>query len=209
MNNILAIVAHPDDLEMMAGASVVKWISEGKHVHVVVLTNGSWVGPDGNLCRPIEEILKEKDAVHKYVGYDTYEILNEPTLELQFKDSLVCDVLRRIKEYNIDTILTSWNEDSHRDHRMAYEIALQVSRHVPNFLMGQINYYMTDFYTPNLYVDITTQLNSKLQIMALYKSQWRRSKEDWTEYLTAQSVYYGKVVGVKYAEGFIAKKMIL
>lgn len=79
MKNILAVVAHPDDLEMMAGGSVAKWISEDKKVYVLVLTNGSWVGPDGNLCRPLDEIKEEVDAVKQMMGYSSYEVLNEET----------------------------------------------------------------------------------------------------------------------------------
>jgi len=206
MENILAVVAHPDDFEMMAGGSVAKWLSEGKQIHVLVFTNGSWKGPDGKLCRDINDINKEIDSVRKTVGYNSYEVLNEPTLDLQFKDALVCEVLRRIQKYSIDTIITSWENDTHHDHRVACEIAKAASRRVPNFLMGQINYYMLDVFTPNLYVDITDTFEKKLQYMSLYKSQWDRSKEDWTEFLEASSLYAGKVVGVKKAEGFIAKR---
>lgn len=208
MKNILAVVAHPDDLEMMAAGSVAKWISEGKKVHVLVLTNGSWVGPDGNLCRPLNEIKKEVEAVNQMMGYSSYEVLNEETLNLQYKDSLVCEVLKRIKEYSIDTILTSWDKDTHHDHRVACEVAVQAARRVPNFLMGQVNYYLLDVFTPNFYVDITKTLQKKLDCMALFKSQWERSGKDWSEYLSSLVLCNGRVVGVKFAEGFIARRIL-
>lgn len=209
MKNILAIVAHPDDLEMMGGGSVAKWKREGKHIHVLVLTNGSWIGPDGNLCRPVEEILEEVQAVKHFMEYDSYDILNEETLNLRYKDALVCEALNRINEYSIDTIITSWDKDTHHDHRIACEVAIQVARHVPNFLMGQINYYLLDSFTPNLYIDITDTFQQKLDCMALYKSQWIRSGKDWSEYLDAAALCNGRVVGIKRAEGFIAKRYLL
>lgn len=209
MRNILAVVAHPDDLEMMAGGSVAKWISEGKKVHVLVLTNGSWVGPDGNLCRPLDEIKVEVDAVKQMMEYSSYDVLNEETLNLQYKDSLVCEVLKRIKDYSIDTILTSWDKDTHHDHRVAYEVAVQAARRVPNFLMGQVNYYLLDAFMPNFYVEITDTFQKKLDCMALFKSQWERSGMDWSEYLSSLALCNGRVVGVKYAEGFIAKRFFI
>lgn len=208
MKNILAVVAHPDDLEMMAGASVSKWIAEGKYVHVLVLTNGSWVGPDGTRCRPLEEIDREVDAVKEFMGYSSYEVLNEETLNLQYKDALVCEVLQRTKTYEIDTLLTSWEHDTHRDHRIACEIAVQAARRVPTFMMGQINYYTLDTFTPNLFVDVTNTFQRKLDCMALYKSQWDRSGKDWTEYLQSLAICNGRVVGTKLAEAFVAKRLI-
>jgi LmbE family N-acetylglucosaminyl deacetylase len=147
------------------------------------------------------------DHVNALMKYTTCDVLDEKTLELQFKDSLVCEVLNRIDKFNIDTLLTTWDKDSHRDHRVASEITLAASRRVPNYLMGQVNYYMTDFFTPNFFVDITSEWESKIKCLSLFESQWQRNEKDWTEFLDNTSRYYGKVIGVKRAEGFIAKRM--
>lgn len=209
IKSVLAVTAHPDDLEMMAGGAMCQWIKRnGIKVHVLVLTNGSWVGPDGNLCRPVEDITGEVEAVKTFMGYSSYEVLNEETLNLQYKDALVCEVLKRIKDYGIDTLLTSWEHDTHRDHRIACEIAVQSARRVPNFLMGQINYYTLDTFTPNFYVDVTDCFQSKLDCMALYRSQWKRSGNDWAEYLESLAICNGKVVGVQRAEAFVAKRIL-
>src|SRR5690606_28826638 len=121
---------------------------------------------------------------------------DEKTLELEYKDSIVCEVLKKIEKFDIDTIVTTWNKDTHRDHRVTSEIALTASRRVPNFLMGQVNYYMTDFFTPNFYVDITSEWDDKIKSMSLFASQWKRNENDWTEFLDITSKYYGKMIGV-------------
>ena len=209
MKNILAVVAYPDDLEVMAGGSVAKWKSEGKNIHVLVFTNGSWISPDGNLCRPIDDIQKEVQTVKQFMGYDSYDVLNEETLNLQFKDSLVCEVLQRINKYSVDTILTSWEKDTHHDHRIANEIATSASRRVPNFLVGQINYYLKESFAPNFYVDISKQWETKIECLSKFESQWNRSRFDWTEFLDVTSRYHGKVVGCERAEGFQVYKYII
>lgn len=209
MKNILAVVAHPDDLEIMAGGAVIKFLREGKHVHVLVLTDGSWLSPDGVKVRSREDVDKEVQSVVNFMKYDTYEILSEETLNLQFKDSLVCEVLSRIKKYDIDTLICPWENDTHRDHRIANEIATSASRRVPNFLVGQINYYIKESFTPNFYVDISDVWDEKIKCVSKFESQWQRSETDWTEFMDIVSRYNGKVVGCYRAEGFIVRKLLI
>jgi len=207
IKNLLAVVAHPDDLEMMGAGCIAKFQKEGIDIHVMILTDGSWTSQDGVVIRSVKEAKAEMESVNSFMQYSSCEMLNEKTLDLQFKDSLVCEVLSRIDKYKIDTMLTSWDNDSNRDHRIAAEIALSASRRVPNILMGQINYYMTDFFTPNFYVNITPEWEQKLEAMSLFKSQWKRNQKDWTEFLDITSQYYGKTIGVQRAEGFIATRL--
>lgn len=207
MNNILAVVAHPDDLEIMAGGLIMKLLKQGKSVHVLVLTHGSWKSPEGKIVRSNEAVESEVRKVTEYVKYSSYEMLNEETLALQFKDSLVCEVLTRISRYNIDTIICPWEKDTHRDHRIANEIATSASRRVKNFIVGQINYYVKEPFTPNFFVDISDYWNQKLECLSCFESQWERNKIDWTDFLDASSRYFGKICGCNRAEGFIAHKL--
>lgn len=207
IKNLLAVVAHPDDLEMMGGGTILKLMKENVNVHVLILTDGSWSSQDGVTIRSKEEAKNEMNDVNMFMNYASCEMLNEKTLDLQFKDSLVCEVLNRIDKYQIDTILTTWNKDTNRDHRITSEIALSASRRVANFLMGQVNYYMTDFFTPNLYIDITEEWKKKIKGISLFTSQWKRTEKDWTDFLDITSRYYGKVIDVERAEGFIATRI--
>jgi LmbE family N-acetylglucosaminyl deacetylase len=207
LKNILAVAAHPDDLEMMGGGSMLRFQKENINIHVLVLTYGAWNSQNGTVIRSKDESSSEMHEVNAFMHYTTCDVLEEKTLELQFKDSLVCEVLSRIDKYNIDTILTTWNKDTHRDHRVASEIALSASRRVPNFLMGQVNYYMTDFFSPNFYIDITSEYEKKIEALSLFRSQWERNKKDWTEFLDITSQYYGKIIGTSRAEGFVAKRL--
>ncbi len=203
IKNLLAVVAHLDDLEMMAAGTIMRLQKENVNIHVLILTESAWTSETGIVVRSKEEVEKEMQQVMSYMKYTTCETLNEKTLELNHSDKLVTEVLYRVQKYKIDTIITSWNKDSHRDHRIAYEIALSASRRVPNFLMGQINYYMVELFTPNFYFDISAEWESKLKCMSMFSSQWDRNKKDWTEFLDTTSRYYGKIIGTERAEGFI------
>jgi LmbE family N-acetylglucosaminyl deacetylase len=205
MNNILAIVAHADDLELMAGGSIIKWIAEGKKIHVINLTDSELILPDGTKYRSKEEASAEEKTVSEYLGY-SIENGGNPALQFRYNDESVVMVLNCIKKYNIDTLLTHFEKDAHFDHEISARIAIAASRRVPNILMGQANYFLREFFTPNVFVDITDTWEKKIKAMELYKSQWRL---DWFEFLDATSHYYGKIAGVERAEGFYTPKFRL
>lgn len=99
IQNILAVAAHPDDVEMMAGGAMMRWKSEGKKIHVLVFTDGSWTIPDGTFLREPKETKEDVAKVTEIMKYDSFEILNEQNTHLEYKDELVCEVLKRIKEF--------------------------------------------------------------------------------------------------------------
>ena len=208
MKNILAVIAHPDDLELMAGGSIIKWLAEGKNVHVLTFTHGSWKSPSGTLIRSIEESLIEEENVAKFIGYKC-ENLKEETLSLNFKDKYVSEILLRVEKYNIDTLLCPFKGDLHHDHEVVSRLTLSASRRVPNLLMGQINYYLGEFFTPNIFVDITKTWDKKINALKMYEGQWSRAGNDWFDYQDSTTRYYGKIIGVERAEGFYSNKIMI
>jgi LmbE family N-acetylglucosaminyl deacetylase len=208
INNILAVGAHPDDLELMAGGTLSKCLKQGKNVHTIIFTHGGWQSPGGKEVRSSNEASQENYKVIQYMGYSSAEQLNYDPLSLQFNDNLTAKVLECISKYNVDTIIYPWNKDTHHDHEVVSRVVNAASRRVQNLLMGQINYYLNDFFTPNIFVDITEEWNNKIEALKLFQSQWERSGEDWYEFLDTTSHYYGKISGVKRAEGFISNRIL-
>lgn len=209
IQNVLAIVAHPDDLEMMAGGAMLKWQKEGAHIHVLIFTDGSWYTPEGVFLREPQETYQDVESVASFMGYESCEVLDARNTHLEYDDRYVCEVLNRISKYQIDTIVTTWNSDTNRDHEMASRIAKAASRRVPRFLEAQVNYYMHEVFSPNMYVDISDVWEDKLKALAKYRSEWQRGGQDWGEFLDITSRYYGKIVGVKRAEAFFCQKFLL
>ncbi len=206
--NILCVIAHPDDLEVMAGGTIVKWINEGHSVHVMTFTDGVWTSPDGVVMRDREEALLEEKKVAGLIGY-TVENLQYQAMELQFQDKYVCEVLERIGQLKIDTIICPWEKDLHHDHEVVSRIAVSASRNVSRLIMGQINYYIRDFFAPNLFVDISSSWSKKIESLKCYKSEWRRHGEGWYQYLDEINRHYGRMIGVERAEGFFSQKFLL
>jgi LmbE family N-acetylglucosaminyl deacetylase len=206
--NVLCMIAHPDDIELMAGGTIAKWINEGHNVRVLTFSNGVWTSPENRIMRKTKEALSEEKMAASYLGYKV-ENLQFPAMELSFNDEMVRLTLDRIKKFKIDTILCPWEKDIHHDHEVIARVALAAGRRVERILMGQINYYLREFFMPNLFVDITSTWKNKIKALGHFKSQWERQGKDWYEFLDVTTRYYGKICGVKRAEGFISRKFLI
>lgn len=206
--NILCIIAHPDDAELMAGGTLIKWINEGHRVHVLTFTDGVWKSPDGVVMRSSEEALLEEKRVADLIGY-TLENLQYKAMELRFQDKHVCEVLERIDKLKIDTIVCTWEKDLHHDHEVVSRIAISASRKVPRLIMGQINYHLRDFFAPNVFVDISSTWSKKIESIKYFKSEWGRNGDEWYRYLDEITSHYGRMIGVERAEGFVTRKFLL
>ncbi|KPK35746.1 MAG: hypothetical protein AMK70_04745 [Nitrospira bacterium SG8_35_1] len=176
--NVLCLNAHPDDLEIMAGGTIAKWINEGHHFHVLTFTDGVWTSPDGIVMRDRQEALIEENKAADVLGY-TVENLQYQAMELKFQDKHVCEVLQRIDKLKIDTILCPWEKDLHHDHEVVSRIAMSASRRIPRLIMGQINFYLRDFFTPNLFVDISATWTKKIESLKCFRSEWGRNGNGW------------------------------
>lgn len=207
-HSVLCVVAHSDDLEMMAGGTVAKWIKEGHAVHVLTLSDSVWVAPDGSVMRDHATARAEEARAAACLGY-TVECLGLPAMDLRWDDRLVVEVLRRIEARSCDTVIAPWERDIHHDHEMASRIAISATRRVPRVLMGQINYYLRNFFRPNVFVDITDTWEQKIEALKCYTTQWERAGVEWYEFLDETSRYYGRMAGVRRAEGFMSAKLLL
>ena len=205
--NILCCGAHPDDIEMMAGGVIYNSKKNGSLVIGMVFTDGSWMNPKGVRVRNSNESIEEIKEVSKFLGYELI-IQNNQALNMTFSDELVVSVLKVIEERKIDLLILPWYKDLHPDHKIVSQIGIAASRKVSKVLFGQINYHLEDFFTPNIFIDITDSFNEKIKALSMYKSVWKNNSRDWLDFITSTNTYYGKIVGVGKAEGFITKKFL-
>jgi len=210
ISSVLCVGAHPDDIELMAGGSVARWIKEGRQGHFLTFTDGAWISPSGRVEREAEEALREGSAAASSLGVEV-ENLQLPSLDLRHEDRLVMEVLRRVEHHKIDTIVCPWDGDSNHDHEVVSRICVSASRRVPRVMMGAINFFLREFFTPNFFVDISDTWDDKISAMECYDGQWssKQKCDEWLPWLDESSRLYGRMVGVPRAEGFIVKKFLL
>ncbi len=210
MKNILFVGAHPDDLELMAGGTVKRVLNEGGTVHALTVSNGTWVGHDSKIFRDSNIAIKEAEEASKVLGYSV-EHLNEKTLEIEYKDSIVSKILESIESIKADTIICPWIGDLHKDHSEVAKMAIAASRKIPRVLMGQANWYIAEhMFTPNIFIDISETYDDKIKALECYESVgMQRVGNKYRKLVDSLSSYYGSISSSDRAEGFITNKFTL
>jgi len=206
--SVLCVAAHPDDVELMAGGTLARWLRQGIKVHVLTLTHGSWRGVEGDEQRDAEDAIAEEQAAAATIGY-TVENLREQTMELEFEDRLVVEILQRVEKRNVDTLVCPWDRDLHHDHEIASRLAVAASKRVNRVLMGQINHHLREVFAPNVFVDVTETWSTKIEALKCYESEWQRTNGEWEAFQDELTRYYGRLAGVTRAEGFRTTKLLL
>lgn len=207
-HSVLVLGAHPDDVELMCGGTIAKWIAGGCRVHVLTFTDGRWVGADGTQQRSSEQAIEEELAAARVIGY-TVENLREPTMELNYEDRLVVEVLKRLHDHDVDTILCPWEDDLHHDHEIVARVGVAASKRVPRVLHGQIASHLRTIFVPNIFVDITDSWQKKIEALKCYRSEWERTDGQWEAAQEQITGYYGQLAGVARAEGFMVRKFLI
>ena len=225
--NILAIGAHPDDIESYAAGTLAKYSRAGHKVFMATATNGN-VGSATLSMEEIAKIRKQEasnSAAHIGAEYICLDYDDEMFFEDRSARLAFINLVRRCKA---DVILTHNPVDYNPDHELTSTIINDIAVMIP---VGKIKTEQppydripTIFYwepvngmgfIPTEYVDITEVMDVKMAMCYEHKSQHQWMKDNYTEALGKEDVdffenfvissrYRGIQCGVKYAEGFVA-----
>ncbi len=137
---VLAIVAHPDDLEYGAAAAVAKWTEAGHRVVYLLVTRGE-AGIDGMTPEQAARVRVEEEIESaEIVGVNTVEFLDHPDGVVEYGVALRRDLAEAIRRHRPDTLLLfnhreSWGFPGSRnsaDHRVVGEAALDAAADAGN-----------------------------------------------------------------------------
>ncbi len=224
--DILAIGAHPDDVEMSCGATVAKEISLGKKVGILDLTRGE-LGTRGSA-----EIRKaEAQKAAEILGVSERQNLELADGFFQNNEASQLEVIKMIRYYRPEIVLCNAVDDRHIDHgkgsalvsdacflsglqkiKTAYKGATQ-ERWRPK----QVYHYIQwKELKPDFVVDVTGFMETKLAAVFAYKSQFydEQSEEPDTpisskntmESLSYRNRNFGRLIGTEYAEGYTVER---
>jgi LmbE family N-acetylglucosaminyl deacetylase len=215
ISNVLAIGAHPDDIEFGCGGTLVKHKNNGDFVVYLCMTNTeSKDGVTGETIRSLDQNKEEVIAAANKLGCDIVEFLPFKDLHVPFSFDSISKMESIIRKYNIDTIYTHWAGDANQDHISTFKTTMAASRYVHNvFCYEQIPIArMTENQMDiNYYVDITDTFNKKIEASLCHESQiikYKKVNFDVKENLEILSKFRGIQARCKYAEAFKIIKMV-
>lgn len=118
---ILAIGAHPDDCEWACGGTAARWADRGHAVKFVSLTNGD-LGHWKTVGEPLARRRKAEATRAAEILGTTAEVLSTPDASLQATLEMRKVVVRLIRQWRADVVLTHRTSDYHPDHRAAGQL---------------------------------------------------------------------------------------
>ena len=230
--DILAVAAHPDDVELGCSGTLLMEIKNGKKVGIVDLTQGE-LGTRGT----IETRKAEAEKSAKVMGVSVRENLKMADGFFQNDRTHQLQLVRAIRKYQPEIILGNALEDRHPDHGRAARLIADAA-----FLSGlqkietkdeqgtmqaawrpkYVFHFIQDRYlVPSFVIDITDVFENKMASIACFASQFYVngaedddepqsyiSTPDFLDSVIARARMMGKRIGVKYGEGFNTEKSI-
>ncbi|HEX2107078.1 MAG TPA: PIG-L family deacetylase [Nitrososphaera sp.] len=165
--NILAIGAHPDDIELGCGGLLLKAARQDHHnIFMYTLTRGGASGDP-------EERTKELMQSAKSIGAKRLWIDNFEDTKLSLSSDLINHIEFFIKKADPDIVLTHSIGDTHHDHRAIAASTMEAGRFVPNILAYEIP--VTRDFKPQVYYDISDVIDAKIELINIFLSQRSKS----------------------------------
>lgn len=223
--NILAVGAHPDDIESKCGGTLAKYAKQGHKVFTATATSGN-VGSATLSREEIAAVRKEearRAAAHIGAEYICLDYNDEMFFEDEAARLAFIDLVRYCKA---DVILTHNPKDYNPDHMLTSKIITDIPVMIPVEKIKTkspaydkiplVVYFESVHgfaFEPTEWVDITEEMEIKMAMMKEHKSQiaWMQDnykdtigekKSDFTDNLRTVARYRGMQCGVEYAEAF-------
>jgi bacillithiol biosynthesis deacetylase BshB1 len=225
--DILAIGAHPDDVELGCGGTVAKEVANGKKVGIIDLTKGE-LGTRGT------EITRKEEAeaaasilgvsLRKNMGFADGFFVNDKQHQLE--------LIKELRTYKPEIVLCNAIDDRHIDHGKGSKLASDAC-----FLSGLIkietkdengniqqpwrpkyvyHYIQWKHIEPDIVMDITGFVDLKMQSVLAYKTQFYSadskepetpiSSKNFTDSIIYRARDLGRLIGVEAAEGFTVER---
>ncbi|VFJ13120.1 PIG-L deacetylase family protein [Candidatus Nitrosocosmicus franklandus] len=160
--NILAIGAHPDDIELGCGGTLLKAARSGVNVFMYIVTRGSSAG---SVVKRSNEIISSA----KYIGAKAIWIDDYEDSAVYLTKELINSIEFFIRKTQADVIYTHPIKDNHHDHRAICEATVEAGRFTPNIFAYENP--STKNFAPVLYSDISDVILEKIRLIELYGSQ--------------------------------------
>lgn len=210
---ILVVAPHPDDEVLGCGGTIAKLSRFYEHVHILIVTRGDDLFDQGM----IETGRKEALEAHKLLGAAKTHFADLPAIKLDTLphyqiNSVLSGFLREIQP---QILLIPFSGDINKDHQIVHECCMVAARPFDTSVTSIYCYEtpsstnwnspgMAPGFAPNTFVDITSEIDLKLEAVRTFASQLKEfPHERSTESVMALSKYRGGFVSLRHAEAFM------
>ncbi|MEX0996424.1 MAG: bacillithiol biosynthesis deacetylase BshB1 [Flavobacteriaceae bacterium] len=226
--DILAIGAHPDDVELGCGATLAKEIAAGKKVGILDLTRGE-LGTRGTAEIRDKEAAKAAEilgvAFRKNLEFSDGFLVNNPASQLE--------VIKILRKFRPEIVFCNAIDDRHIDHPKGSQLVsdacfLSGLRKLETIFEGNkqkawrpknvYHYIQWKNLSPDFVVDVTGFMEKKMEAVMAYESQFFDSKTEepetpisspnFKDSITYRARDLGRLAGVEHAEGFTVERTI-
>lgn len=227
--DVLAIGAHPDDVELGCSGTLINEVKKGKKVGIIDLTQGE-LGTRGT----VETRYREAAEAAQIMGISVRENLKMRDGFFQNDETHQMQLVEVLRKYRPEIVIGNILEDRHPDHGrggwLIYDACFlsglrQIKttdgegREQEKWRPKMLLHYIQDrFYEPDIIIDVSEVWEQRMQSIKAYKTQFHDpssqepqsylSTPDFMEAIVARARLLGKRIGVKYGEGFLSKKNI-
>ncbi|MGM9479394.1 bacillithiol biosynthesis deacetylase BshB1 [Pedobacter sp. GSP4] len=226
--DILVIAVHPDDAELCCSGTILKHIALGRKVGIVDLTRGE-LGTRGTAETRDEEAAESA----KVLGLHARENLRLRDGFFQNDEFHRLEVIKAIRKYQPEIILSNALEDRHPDHGRAGDLVydavflsglpkietlvdgIKQEAHRPRLLL---QYIQDRYLKPDIIVDITEHMDKKIESIKAFKTQFYNpdvdglqtyiSSPEFFESVIGRAREFGKSIGATFGEGFTSRKLL-
>jgi LmbE family N-acetylglucosaminyl deacetylase len=190
---VLAIGAHPDDVELGCGGTIAAHTEQGDSVTMLVMTDGE-LGRVGGMDRRFEQ-RRAADRLGAEVRWGGVPdgAVPEGLESVRIIESIINDV-------RPDVVYVHAPADSHQDHRATATAAIAAGRDIVSILQYQSP--STLHFSPFVFVDISLHLDAKLAALREHTSQVDRNARLEIDAVEAQCRYWGQQARTTFAEAF-------
>jgi LmbE family N-acetylglucosaminyl deacetylase len=201
--NILALGAHPDDIEYGCGGMLTKYAEKGHDVFL-------WIASDGSLGG--EGAVRRQEQTDSALIIGAREVFwgDYRDTEVPLTRELIGRIESVIKQIKPRMIFVHYPDDTHQDHRNLAQGTMSATRYVPNFLFYEGP--TTQNFAPNCFTDVEKVLDKKLACLEAHRSQVAKTNiEDLTilELAVSSANFRGIQARVKYAEAFQSIRLLI
>jgi LmbE family N-acetylglucosaminyl deacetylase len=201
--NILALGAHPDDIEIGCGGTLIKYARAGHRVHLMVLTDGARGGESE--IRRGEQLASSRILGAREVFWGGYQDTEVPVSRQAIQQ--IEDVVKKVDPA---FIFVNYPDDTHQDHRHLATCTVTATRYTRNVLFYETP--TTQDFSPTVYVDVDGVMEDKVRTLEAHASQVEKTNVEGLsiiEVARASAHFRGVQGRVRSAEAFVPLRLFI